>query len=102
MIHFADLTTLAVQLSVIAFLVETTTEVVKAVLKDKVNVSERIKFYVALVLGISSAVLLKISLFDSPNQVIFYVGCILAGAIGSRGANHVHDILKMLSSLRRK
>lgn len=102
MVEFVDFTSLAIQLSVIVFLVEAVTETIKAVTKDKLQLGSKVIFYIALVVGIAAAILLKISLFNSSNLVIFYVGSILAGAIGSRGANHVHDILQMLSSLRRK
>lgn len=102
MVHFTDFSTLAAQLSVIAFMVGVLTETIKAFAKDKVfALSGRALFFVALFVGVASAVLLKISLFETSNQVIFYVGCILAGAIGSRGANRIHDVLDVLGSLRK-
>jgi ABC-type polysaccharide/polyol phosphate export permease len=101
MIDFVDFTTLVAQLLVIVFIVETVTEVVKAVFKEK-GLTANVTFYISLVVGIASAVVLKITLFDTDNAIVFYVGAILAGAIASRGANHVHDILKTLSALNKK
>lgn len=102
MVEFVDFSLLALQLTVVIFLCESITETVKAVLKDKVKLPANTYFYVALVVGILSAILLKISLFETQNLVIFYVGSILAGALASRGSNYVHDVLVMLASLRKK
>ena len=102
MVEFVDFSVLAIQLAVVVFLVESVTEIMKAVLKNKVELTGKREFYIALSVGIVSSILLKISLFETTNLVMFYVGCVLAGAISSRGANHMHDILRMIASLRKK
>lgn len=102
MVQFTDFTSLAIQLGLVVFLVEASTETVKAVAKDRLGFNGKVEFYIALAIGMAAAVALKISLFETSNVYIFYAGALLAGAIASRGANHMHDILRMLGSLRRK
>lgn len=101
MFEFTDFTNLAVQLTAVAVLVETVTEVLKVSLRDtKVNVSGTATYYLSVVIGIIAAILFNISLFETENAVVFYVGAVICGAIASRGGNHIHDILKALANVK--
>lgn len=101
-INFVDFSLLAVQLCAIAVLIETITEVVKTFLKGiKPKLSKQIIYYLSIVIGIIFTCAFNISLFDTKNALLFYVGAVLSGAIASRGANYIYDILKVLKNIKK-
>lgn len=101
MVEFADFGSLALQLGAVAVFVETLTQILKTSLKDaKVNLSTSATYYLTIVIGIVITALFNISLFNTENTILFYVGSAIGGIIASRGGNYIHDILKGLASIK--
>lgn len=103
MLELQDFGVLAAQMGGIAVLTEVLTQVIKATLKDgKLSINDTATYYVSLLIGILSAIAFNVSLFNTENNVLFYVGVALAGAIAARGANYAYDILNALSAIPTK
>jgi hypothetical protein len=96
---FADISTISAGIVTISAIVKVAVDLLILHAPTYVDTSKE-KYTASLVLSIAIAVLTQVSLIDSGNVVLVYLGSVGAGALASLGANVTNDILKLIQSLK--
>lgn len=98
-----DIGVLAASLTAIAAAAKVITDIAKPVIAKLVTeekANSKAKWIVALGCSIMLTGVANVSLFETENEIIHWVGVIGAGAIASLGANYMHEALKVLQTIK--
>lgn len=79
-------------LVIVGFLTESVVEILKLYFFRSAK-SERILFFLSVIVGMILVFALQVSLFDKENVFAFYVGMAICGLVASRGSNYAHNWL---------
>lgn len=99
MFEIVDLSTLGAKLLTISAVTKVLVDVMKVQIEKSKRASE-IKIATSYIIPITIALVLGISIFEVENTIAYYIGCVLAGAIGGLGSTYIHEILKALQTLK--
>jgi hypothetical protein len=94
-----DLSTLSAGILTISAIVKVAVDLLKLHTPAFVD-SPKEKYTAAILLSIVIAVLTHVSIIESTNTVLVYLGSVAAGALASLGANVANDAIKVLQSLK--
>ena len=58
------------------------------------------KEMLAAIISIVLCLLLQVGIFPHGSLVVYYLGCVLAGVISSRGSNFIHDFMSKINAIK--
>lgn len=66
----------------------------------KVKISAELKYILSMIIPVLVTILSNISIFETTNMVLFYVGSVAAGLIAGLGSNFIHEAMKILQVIK--
>lgn len=97
--HLVDLAELATALVTISALNKVIIDLIKAIV-PKVQENSDMKYLLSVLIPVIITVCAGISLFDTANMILFYVGAVAAGFIASLGSEVIHEVIKILQTVK--
>jgi hypothetical protein len=94
-----DVSTISAGILTISAIVKVGIDLIKLHAPTLVD-SPKEKYTAALLLSILIAVLTHVSLIESSNPILVYLGSIAAGSLASLGANITNDVIKVLQNFK--
>lgn len=97
--ELVNLTELGTQLLTVSAITKVVVDLLKLRL-TKVKRSTEVKYVASILLPVAITAASGIGLFETDNQVLFYTGTVGAGLIAGLGSNFIHEIMKVLQTLK--
>lgn len=94
-----DISELTAQLLTVSAVTKVIVDMLKLKL-DTVKLHSDIKYLLSLLIPVIVTLLAKISIFETTNLVLFYVGSVGAGLIAGLGSNFIHEIMKVIQTIK--
>jgi hypothetical protein len=94
-----DLTVLTAQLMTISAVVKVIIDMLKLKI-PQVNSNSDMKYGLSMLISIAITCVAGVSILDTANTVVFYLGAVGAGLIAGLGSNVIHEVVGILKTLK--
>ena len=97
--EIVEITELSAALLTVSAVVMVIVEMLKPALA-KISNQKEAKYFASVLISIAVTFATGISVFEGDSGAALYLGIILAGLVASLGANFIHEIMKVLQTVK--